>query len=113
MVKIEAVIQPFKLDEVKAALEGIGVECTTTSEALEHGARAAHKGFYRGAEYRIDSPRVKVEIVTFADRADEVIEALSRAARTRASADDGVILVYEVADAIRISTGARLQFARA
>ena len=112
MVKIEATIQPFRLDDVKTALDGIGIESITTSEAQEHGARAVHKGTYRGAEYRIDSPRLRIEIITSSDRADEVIEALARAARTRSSADDGVILVYEVSDAIRIATGARLEFAR-
>ena len=111
MVKIEAIIQPFKLDDIKTALDGIGIECITTCEVLEHGATAAVKGFYRGAEYRLDSPRVKLEILTFPDRADDVIEVLARAARTRSSADDGVILVYGVSDAIRISTGARVEFA--
>ncbi len=110
MVKIEAVIQPFKLDEVKSALEGLNVEVTVISGVLDHGRPAAHKAYYRGAEYQLDSPRVKLEILASSDRADEIVNTVLRVARTSVSNDDGTILVYEVADAIRIKTGARLQY---
>ena len=75
MVKIEAVIQPFKLDDVKAALDGLGVERITIVAVTEHGRSVSQKGVYRGAEYLVDVPRVKLEMFVSSLRVDEVIEA--------------------------------------
>jgi nitrogen regulatory protein P-II 1 len=111
MVKIEAVIQPFKLDEAKALLDGLGIEGITICEVLNHSTRETHKATYRGAEYRVDVPRVKLEMLVSSVRADEIVDALLRVARTGVSGDDGTIMLYEVADAVRIHTGERLQFA--
>ena len=111
MLKIEAVIQPFKLDEVKAALDNLGIEEVMISAVLDHGGRMAQDLYYRGASYRADVTRIKLEMLVSSDGADDVIEALSRAARTREPGEDGTILVYEVADAIRIRSGERIQFA--
>ena len=102
MKKIEAVIQPFKLEEVKEALKAIGVDGMTVSEVRGHGRQKGHKEVYRGQEYQVDLlPKVKVELVVAGSRADEVIAALSAAAKT-GKIGDGKIFVYDVADAIRI-----------
>jgi len=107
MKKIEAIIQPFKLDEVKEALKGIGIDGMTISEVRGHGRQKGHKEVYRGQEYNVDLlPKVKVEIVVPADRSDEVVSALSGAART-GKIGDGKIFVYEVAEVIRIRNGDR------
>jgi nitrogen regulatory protein P-II 1 len=107
MKKIEAVIQPFKLDEVKTAMQGIGIEGMTISEVRGHGRQKGHKETYRGQEYQIDLlPKVKVEIVVPAARSEEVIEVLSSAART-GKIGDGKIFVSDVAEAIRIRNGDR------
>jgi nitrogen regulatory protein P-II 1 len=107
MKKIEAVIQPFKIDDVKEALIGIGVDGMTISEVRGHGRQKGHKEVYRGQEYNVDLlPKVKVEMVVAADRADEVVQALSGAART-GKIGDGKIFVTEVAEAIRIRNGDR------
>jgi nitrogen regulatory protein P-II 1 len=83
MKKIEAIIQPFKIDEVKAALLGIGIEGMTISEVRGHGRQKGHTEVYRGQEYNVDLlPKVKVEMVVSAGRSDEVVKALSDAART-------------------------------
>ena len=110
MVKIEAVIQPFKLEDVRTSLEALGIEAFIISEAVEYGP-GAHRAFYRGAVYRVDVPRLKLEMLVSSHRADEVIEALARAARTTVPGDDGTILVFELADAVRIRTRERLEFA--
>jgi nitrogen regulatory protein P-II 1 len=112
MVKIEAIIRPCMLDEVKAALESIGVEYVTSSEVLESGGRSTYRAVYRGAEYRVDEPRMKLEILACSDRTDELVEMLSGTARTRTSSDDGVIMVYQLNDAIRIANGSRPEFGR-
>ena len=109
MVKIEAIIQPFKLDDVKAALASLGVEGLTILHVLDHGGSAGLKAVYRGGQYYVDVPKVKLEMIVSSHRADEVIEAISRAARTGAASDDGTILVYEIADAIRIRNGRRVE----
>ena len=102
MKKIEAVIQPHKLEEVKEALKGIGVDGMTITEVRGHGRQKGHKEVYRGMEYQVDLlPKVKVELVVAGARADEVIAALSAAAKT-GKIGDGKIFVYDVADAIRI-----------
>jgi nitrogen regulatory protein P-II 1 len=105
--KIEAIIQPFKLDEVKDALIGIGIEGITISEVRGHGRQKGHREVYRGQEYAVDLlPKVKVEIVIAAERSDEVIRALAEAART-GKIGDGKIFIYDVAEAIRIRNGDR------
>src|SRR5512134_1335313 len=102
MTKIEAIIQPFKLDEVKDALKGIGIDGMTVSEVRGHGRQKGHKEVYRGQEYQVDLlPKVKVEMVVPSGRADEVIRTVVAAART-GKIGDGKIFVYEVAEAVRI-----------
>ena len=107
MKKIEAIIQPFKIDEVKAALVGIGIDGMTISEVRGHGRQKGHKEVYRGQEYNVDLlPKVKIEMVVPMGRADEVIATLSGAART-GKIGDGKIFVYDVAEAVRIRNGDR------
>jgi nitrogen regulatory protein P-II 1 len=102
MKKIEAIIQPFKLEEVKEALKGIGIDGMTVSEVRGHGRQKGHKEIYRGQEYNVDLlPKVKVEMVIGDARASEVLQTLTTAART-GKIGDGKIFVYEVAEAIRI-----------
>ena len=107
MKKIEAIIQPFKLDDVKSALQGIGIDGMTISEVRGHGRQKGHKETYRGQEYNVDLlPKVKVEIVVPAARSEEVLNALSSAART-GKIGDGKIFLYDVAEAVRIRNGDR------
>ena len=102
MKKIEAIIQPFKLDEVKEALKSIGVEGITISEVRGHGRQKGHKEVYRGMEYQVDLlPKIKVETVIPDSRLDEVTHTISSAART-GKIGDGKIFIYDVLDAIRI-----------
>lgn len=102
MKKIEAIIQPFKLDEVKEALKNIGIDGMTISEVRGHGRQKGHKEVYRGQEYNVDLlPKVKVEMVVSSERASEVIQAVAAAART-GKIGDGKIFIYDVAEAIRI-----------
>jgi nitrogen regulatory protein P-II 1 len=102
MKKIEAVIQPFKLDEVKEALKAIGIDGMTITEVRGHGRQKGHKEIYRGQEYNVDLlPKVKLEMVVPDGRYEETIKTLSAAART-GKIGDGKIFVYEVAEAIRI-----------
>jgi nitrogen regulatory protein P-II 1 len=102
MKKIEAIIQPFKLDEVKEALKAIGIDGMTITEVRGHGRQKGHKEVYRGQEYNVDLlPKVKVELVVPEDRFEEVIQSLTAAART-GKIGDGKIFVYDVAQAIRI-----------
>jgi nitrogen regulatory protein P-II 1 len=102
MKKIEAIIQPFKLDEVKEALQGIGVEGMTISEVRGHGRQKGHKEVYRGQEYTVDLlPKVKIELVVADNRVDDVIRAVLEAART-GKIGDGKIFVMDVLEAIRI-----------
>src|SRR4029450_9926353 len=99
MKKIEAIIQPFKLEEVKEALKGIGIDGMTISEVRGHGRQKGHKEVYRGQEYNVDLlPKVKVELVVASERSDEVIQALAAAART-GKIGDGKIFVFDVAEA--------------
>ena len=105
MKKIEAVIQPYKLDAVKDAMRGIGIEGMTISEVRGHGRQKGHTETYRGQEYQVDLlPKVKVEIVVAASRSDEVINTLSTAARS-GKIGDGKIFVSDIAQAVRIRTG--------
>ncbi len=105
MKKIEAIIKPFRLDDVRQALSGIGVTGMTASEVKGFGRQKGHTELYRGAEYVIDFlPKVKVEIVVAADIVDQCIEAITNAART-GKIGDGKIFVTEVERVIRIRTG--------
>ena len=107
MKKIEAIVQPFKLEEVKEALKNIGIDGMTISEVRGHGRQKGHKEVYRGQEYNVDLlPKVRFDLVVPDPRLDEVVEALSNAART-GKIGDGKIFVYDVADAIRIRNGDR------
>lgn len=102
MKKIEAIIQPFKLEDAKEALKAIGIDGMTVTEVRGHGRQKGHKEFYRGQEYQVDLlPKVKVEMIVADRRAEEVIQALVAAART-GKIGDGKVFVYEVLDAIRI-----------
>jgi nitrogen regulatory protein P-II 1 len=102
MKKIEAVIQPFKLDDVKEALMGIGIDGMTITEVRGHGRQKGHTEVYRGREYTVDLlPKVKVDVVVADSRADEVVKALVAAART-GKIGDGKVFVYDVAEAVRI-----------
>lgn len=102
MKKIEAIIQPHKLDQVKEALKAIGVDGMTISEVRGHGRQKGHKEVYRGMEYEVDLlPKVKVELVISDNRLDEITQTLVASART-GKIGDGKVFVYDVADAIRI-----------
>ena len=102
MKKIEAIIQPHKLDDVKEALKAIGVDGMTITEVRGHGRQKGHKEVYRGMEYDVDLlPKIKVETVVPDSRLDEITRALSAAART-GKIGDGKIFIYDVEEAIRI-----------
>src|ERR1700712_1745522 len=103
--KIEAIIQPFKLDEVKDALIAIGIDGMTISEVRGHGRQKGHTEVYRGMEYQVDLlPKIKVETVVPESRLDEITRTLADAARTGKSGD-GKIFVPDIAEAIRIRNG--------
>ena len=105
MKKIEAIIQPHKLEDVKTALTAIGIDGMTISEVRGHGRQKGHKEVYRGMEYQVDLlPKVKVELVITAGRVDEAIQAILGAART-GKIGDGKIFVYDVEQVVRIRTG--------
>ena len=105
MKKVEAILKPFKLDEVKSALSQVGVQGLTVSEVRGFGRQKGHKEQYRGAEYTIDLvPKVKVEVVVADAALQGVIEAITRAART-GEIGDGKIFVYALESATRIRTG--------
>ena len=105
MKKIEAIIKPFKLDEVKEALQEIGIQGLTVTEAKGFGRQKGHTELYRGAEYVVDFlPKVKVEIVISADMLDKALNSIQEAAKT-GRIGDGKIFISNVEDAIRIRTG--------
>jgi nitrogen regulatory protein P-II 1 len=105
MKKIEAIIKPFKLDEVKEALQEIGVQGLSVIEVKGFGRQKGHTELYRGAEYVVDFlPKVKIEVILTDDMVDPAIEAIIAAARTD-KIGDGKIFVYPVEQAIRIRTG--------
>jgi nitrogen regulatory protein P-II 1 len=107
MIKIEAIIQPSKLDAAREALKGISVEGMTVSEVRGHGRQKGHKEVYRGREYFVDLlPKIKLEMVVPSSRRDEIVQALGNAVRTGAIGD-GKIFVTDVAEAIRIRDEAR------
>jgi len=105
--KVEAIIKPFKLDDVKDALHEVGVSGMTVTEVKGFGRQKGHTELYRGAEYVIDFlPKVKIEVVVENSLVDNVLEAITSAART-GRIGDGKIFVSDVAEAIRIRTGDR------
>lgn len=105
MKKIEAIIKPFKLDEVREALSEIGVTGLTVTEVKGFGRQKGHTELYRGAEYVVDFlPKVKIEVVVAATQADAVLEAIVNAART-GKIGDGKIFVSTVEKVVRIRTG--------
>ncbi len=102
MKKIEAIIQPHKIEDVKDALKKIGIDGMTITEVRGHGRQKGHKEVYRGMEYQVDMlPKVKLELVVPSSRLDEITRALTAAART-GKIGDGKIFVFDVAEAIRI-----------
>ena len=105
MKKIEAIVKPFKLDDVKEALNEIGIQGMTISEVKGYGRQKGHKEIYRGAEYVVDFiPKVKIEIIVAADRADQVVGAIQKAANT-GKIGDGKIFIFPVEEVIRVRTG--------
>ena len=105
MKKIEAIIKPFKLDDVKEALNGIGIKGMTISEVKGYGLQKGHKEIYRGAEYIVDFiPKAKLEIIVDSAQVNEVIETICQAAKT-GKIGDGKIFVLPVEEVIRVRTG--------
>jgi nitrogen regulatory protein P-II 1 len=107
MKKIEAIIQPFKLDDVKQALIAMGIDGMTISEVRGHGRQKGHKEVYRGQEYTVDLlPKVRVEMVVPDGVAEKVVDTVATSART-GKIGDGKIFIYDVAEAVRIRNGDR------
>ena len=107
MKKVEAIIKPFKLDEVKENLNALGVRGLTVSEVKGFGRQKGHTELYRGAEYVVDFlPKVKLEIIVGEDMVGKVVETIEKAART-GRIGDGKIFVTSVEDVVRIRTGER------
>ena len=105
MKKIEVIIKPFKLDDVKEALSSVGVQGMTVTEVKGFGRQKGHKEIYRGAEYLVDFlPKIKIEMVVVAELADQVIEKVITAART-GTIGDGKIFMTPVETVVRIRTG--------
>jgi nitrogen regulatory protein P-II 1 len=105
MKKIEAIIQPFRLEPVKEALHGIAIQGMTVTEVKGFGRQKGLKEIYRGMEYQVDFlPKVKIEIVVTDDKAKEVTETIIKAART-GRIGDGKIFIYPIAEIVRIRTG--------
>ena len=105
MKKVEAIIKPFKLDEVKEALSGVGVQGITVSEVKGFGRQRGHTELYRGAEYVVDFlPKVKLEVIVNDNQVEPVVEAITAAART-GRIGDGKIFVTTVDEVVRIRTG--------
>ena len=105
MKKIEAIIKPFKLDEVKEALQEIGIQGMTVLEAKGFGRQRGHTELYRGAEYTVDFlPKLKIEVIVTDAQFEDAVSAVAKSAQT-GKIGDGKIFVSEIADAIRIRTG--------
>jgi nitrogen regulatory protein PII len=105
MKKIEAIIRPFRLDDVREALAEIGVKGMTLTEVKGYGRQKGHTELYRGSEYQIDFlPKIKLEVVVSAKLADRVVETILKVAKT-GQVGDGKIFIYDVEDAIRVRTG--------
>jgi nitrogen regulatory protein P-II 1 len=102
MKRIEAIIQPFKLDDVREGLKEIGVDGMTIYDVRGHGRQKGHKEVYRGQEYEVDLlPKVKLEVVVSDDRVEATVKAITESART-GKIGDGKVFIYAVEDAIRI-----------
>jgi len=102
MKKIEAIIQPFKLEEVKEAIKGIGIDGMTITDVRGHGRQKGHKEVYRGQEYQVDLlPKVKLELVVPDARVDELVSTIARSARS-GKIGDGKIFILPVENAVRI-----------
>ena len=107
MKKVEAIIKPFKLDDVKEALNEIGIQGMTISEVKGYGRQKGHKEIYRGAEYVVDFiPKVKIEIVVEAGQVAQVVDTIREAANT-GKLGDGKIFVQAIEEALRVRTGER------
>ncbi len=107
MKRIEAIIQPYKLEDVKDALLSLGVDGMTVSEVRGHGRQKGHTETYRGSEYKVDLlPKVRLETVVAAARVEEIVTALVAAART-GKIGDGKVFVHDVSEAVRIRDGQR------
>lgn len=105
MKKVEAIIKPFKLDDVKDALNGIGIKGMTISEVKGYGRQKGHTEIYRGAEYVVDFiPKIKIEIVVGADQVNQVVETIRNAANSN-TIGDGKIFVTPVERIVRVRTG--------
>lgn len=105
MKKVEAIIKPFKLDDVKEALNEIGIQGMTITEVKGYGRQKGHKEIYRGAEYVVDFiPKIKIEIIVESDILEKVIDTIRKAANT-GKLGDGKIFVFPVEQAIRVRTG--------
>jgi len=105
MKKIEAIIKPFKLDDVKEALNEIGLQGMTITEVKGYGRQKGHKEIYRGAEYVVDFiPKIKIEVVVTDDQAEAVMTKIREAANT-GKLGDGKIFVYNIEEAVRVRTG--------
>lgn len=107
MKRIEAIIQPHKLDDVREALKAIGVDGMTIYDVRGHGRQKGHKEIYRGHEYEVDLvPKSKIEIVIASDRVEETVNAIIEAART-GKIGDGKVFIYPIEEAIRIRSNER------
>jgi nitrogen regulatory protein P-II 1 len=107
MKKIEAIVKPFKLDDIKHALTKLGVQGMTVTEVKGFGRQKGHTEVYRGAEYKIDFlPKVKIELVTTEKMVAQVVEAIEKSAKT-GKIGDGKIFIFPVEEVIRIRTGER------
>ena len=105
MKKIEAIIKPFKLEEVKEALSGLGIEGMTVTEVKGFGRQKGHTEIYRGSEYTVDFlPKIKVEVVLPDEQVDEAVEAIVKGAKT-GKIGDGKVFITAIENAIRIRTG--------
>jgi nitrogen regulatory protein P-II 1 len=105
MKKVEAIIRPFRIDDVREALADIGVKGMTLTEVKGYGRQKGHTEVYRGSEYQIDFlPKIKLEVIVADAVADQVVDAIMKAAKT-GQVGDGKIFVYPVEDVIRVRTG--------
>ena len=105
MKKIEAIIKPFKLDDVKEALNEVGIQGMTISEVKGYGRQKGHKEVYRGAEYVVDFiPKIKIEVVVESESSDQVVKKIREAANT-GKIGDGKIFVFSIEEAVRVRTG--------
>jgi len=105
MKKIEAIIRPFRIDDVREALAEMGVKGMTMTEVKGYGRQKGHTELYRGSEYQIDFlPKIKLEVVVADGMADKVVDVIIKAAKT-GQVGDGKIFIYNVEDAVRVRTG--------